>query len=181
MVHGSFALVWQVRTFLTPTFLTLLIGRRITKEFATACEFSVGLYVIGPFIGFSVAIFDFTIAFSGGTFCGHDITYLLKERNAILLVTARIQISGPHINLIEIPVALKGVISVYVFVGVDELDHPPPEAANLVSYDKSDQNESDDFVGIHSNLLRLDSVCSGRLVVVILDQSLNFGNIEELD
>ena len=178
MVHGSFALVWQVRTFLTLTFLTLQIGRWITKDFATACEFSFGLYVIRPFVGFSVAIFYFTIAFSGGAFYGHDITYLLKHRYAILLVTARIQIDRPHINLIEIPVALKGVISIYVFVGVDELDHPPPEAADLVSYDKGDQNESDDFVGIHSNLLRLDSVCSGRLVIVILDQSLNFGNIE---
>lgn len=184
MVHGSFALVWQVkvRTFPTLTFLTLQIGRRIIKDFATACVFPFGLYVIRPLVGFSVAIFYFTIAFSGGVvFYGHDITYLLKHRYAILLVTARIQIGGPHINLIEIPVALKGVISVYVFVGVDELDHPPPEAANLVSYDKGDQNESDDFVGIHSNLLRLDSVCSGRLVIIILDQSLNFGNIEELD
>jgi len=108
-------------------------------------------------------------------------TWLLKLLDALFLVTSRFHRGAAHINLIEIPVALKGVISVDVLVGVDELDHPPPQAADLVSDNKSDQNKSDDFVGIHSNLLRLDSVCSGRLVVVVLDQPLNLGNFEQLD
>ena len=106
---------------------------------------------------------------------------LLIQLFAFLLETSGIHISAAHINLIKIPVALEGVITIDVLVGVDELDHPPPQATDLVSDNESDQNESDDLVGIHSNLLRLDSVCSGRLVVVIFDQSFNFGYIKQLD
>ena len=106
---------------------------------------------------------------------------LLELLDALLLVTSRRHGGATHINLIQIPVALKSVITVNVLIGVDELDHPPPEAADLVSDNESDQNKPDDFVGVHGNLLRLDSVCSGRLVVVVLDQPLNLRNIEQLD
>lgn len=116
------------------------------------------------------------------TFFGQPIfTGLLIQLDAFFLETSRLHVSAAHVNLIKIPVALKGVITVYVLVGVDELDHPPPQAADLVCNNKSDQNESDDLVGVHGDLLRLDSVSSGRLVVVVLDKTLNLGNIEQLD
>ena len=102
----------------------------------------------------------------------------LKFFDALLLKTSRGHRSTGHVNFVKIPVALERVIAVDVFIGVDELDHPPPEASDLVGDDESDQNESNYFVGVHGDLLRLDSVSSGRLVIVILDKPLDLGNIE---
>ena len=82
-------------------------------------------------------------------------TRLLKLFNTFFLVTSRghRKVALFHVNLIEIPVALEGVIQVNVFIRVDQLDHPPPEAADLVGYDESDQNQSNDFVSVHRDLL----------------------------
>lgn len=54
----------------------------------------------------------------------------------------------------------ESIVIVYVLLGVDISDEKPPKACNDICDHEHNDNESENFVGVHDHVLGLDSIRS---------------------
>jgi hypothetical protein len=88
---------------------------------------------------------------------------------AVFFIAEWINIFWVHEKLIELPLPFESVIIINVFIIIYNTYNEPPQTPNNIGNNKSNEYQSDDFVGVHDHLLGLEPVGSVGFIKIVLN------------
>lgn len=110
-----------------------------------------------------------------------DLVFLKIMFYAVFFIAERIDVFWVHEKLIEVPLPFESVVVINVFISIYNTYNEPPQTPNNIGNNKSNEYQSDDFVGVHDHLLGLEPVGSVGFIKIVLNQTLDSRNVEYLN